>query len=75
MCYSLYSQNSILRASILRGPPLYADFFQKVGTPKYFMCLSPIADAMSVLQICRLVRKTFIDYFNFKRLFKLKLLL
>jgi DNA repair protein RAD50 len=31
-----YSQTSILRASILRGPLLYAVFSEKVGTPNYF---------------------------------------
>ena len=39
--YCIYSQTSILRASILRGPLLYADFFPKFGTPNHFVCHFP----------------------------------
>jgi hypothetical protein len=38
---AIYRQTSILRASIIREPLLCADFFQKVVTPYYFVCLSP----------------------------------
>jgi hypothetical protein len=46
------------------APLYYADlcyariFFQKVGTPNYFLSLSPIVDAMSVLQVCRILKKS-----------------
>ena len=33
--YNIYSHTSIIRASIIRGPILYAVFKQEVGTPKY----------------------------------------
>ena len=54
----IYSQTSTLRASILRGPLLYEDFFFRNLVPPTISYVWAIVHAALVLEICRNIETT-----------------